>query len=1189
MFTIYTFGDPDIVIEALLALATIFNASAWVDGGSAFGLGGNLLAAALIGLLAVLVGGLNQQNIRLDYLLTAFIIFAVTFAVKIDVNVEDVQTGAARVVPDVPIGIALVASASSSIAWSITETAETALQRPGSPTATISTGGFLYPLKTLIAIRNMQLEDLSGPVHRSLLEYYKNCVGKTLENNPGVFDMDEFLNTPNPLDYLLDVANIEDYATIYYTVAIPNGVGQGCEATAAALLVDIGDIIGNTNDELERWIRRQLGTREFDNEFTATDIDDAVDTLFRAGFTGAEYLEAQFVRNLHNAGEAWRTAEYGTDKAQYVATLTQAFEEQRAQDAAKGSAFLQNMVPLMSFFQFLFFLLAPFVAFLAIAVPQSTLKTVGFYLLLGAWAYSWMPIATVINHYTQIQVQNTLEFADTAVVGTGFTAILGFDSLYNILATKVAIGSTALAWTPIITGAILALSLYGISQQVKAAGNINAKTDTLAPDLVKNGPILQRAALASASVGTALSAGGMFAQESLQQREGFGDLRLSRNLSWVGSTAASHVRAAQQERSQLGSSLSRRMQSIANESELSASQRTSWRDAINTSIGQVAAEQNMASQWKALNAGEQAAVRTELGLGMFRAGASQSRGTTANLTENAQDMVSALKGRRSEIMASAVTGVEDTGSRSTETEAALRREAGHIQQLSESIKANKALQDEVKSALSDSSGVGFDQSINIAEMSKLSLMHNKSAVAMFDQGVRDAGGEALLSNLKAQAATTSDAVSAAGITGNYDPDNAINQLASRFYALQDMARTDPRAMEALLRNVQDVGGKATGVDLGINRQALNRISELGQMSLPDTGDAGTAFGASRRTAEAVGLSEGDVAADAARVSDVASRIDSAAGERQSRQDIADQMRDAATYNRALDLSGYGRAANMVDAKIAGARTAMDDTAVAQMHDFLRGDAGFNSETLPALGTIKSGFGANEAETAERVAAGARAVATLEGAMSGQLGVSDVRPTDVYRGLIDQGMTPLMAAQGAYAAAAYQYPGKAELLFAATLGGKGAYQAGKRMEGSIIAKAGDDAAARAAASKSSMARAARLVKVGGPALAAVSVGVGYYMADSAAKRSAAEADEAIKYDFLEGVTEQGDRDAFNAYLRQNEMSEGGLNATQLINEYARFNNQVLPFGNAAGRQEGAPSVSMQDVQFQRDEISKDVER
>ena len=87
--TIYTFGDPELLREALLALATTFSLTEWSDPGSALGLGGNMLAVALIGLVAIGIAGVTSQQVRVDYLLMSLILFGIMFASNVDVNVED--------------------------------------------------------------------------------------------------------------------------------------------------------------------------------------------------------------------------------------------------------------------------------------------------------------------------------------------------------------------------------------------------------------------------------------------------------------------------------------------------------------------------------------------------------------------------------------------------------------------------------------------------------------------------------------------------------------------------------------------------------------------------------------------------------------------------------------------------------------------------------------------------------------------------------------------------------------------------------------------------------------------------------------------------------------------------------------------------------------------------------------------
>lgn len=551
MPTIYTFGDPELLREALLALATIFNLVEWSDPGSALGLGGNMLAVALIGLLAVAIAGVSSQQVRVDYLFLALILFGVMFSAKTDVNVEDIQTGDSAVVADIPIGIAYVAAAASGAAQSLTQTTSAALQRPGSATSLITQGGFMDPLRVVLALRTISFSDISENVQKSLLEYYKICVGRTAVNNPGQFDMDLFLADPDPVGYLLDPGNVQNFSTIYYSDANPGGVAQSCWATAPLIASDIDNLTSGVEDGLEAYLTRALGAENYNTSYDLTDINDTVDILFRGAMTGQDFMSRLMLRNFHNTGEAWRLAEYGSNQSQYVATVTEAFETQRVTDATKGTVWLQYMMPLMSFVQFIFFSIAPFVALVMIANPFAAAKVLGTYLLFGVWSYMWMPIAAVINHYMEITFQNAIEFAGTGALNTGHTALAGFDDFYNMAATKISIGSTALAATPVITLAILTASVMGIANVASKIGQARQVNSSIAsPSLAKNAPLVSVGGRFSAAYGTPLGLQGGAGASSTYQDGTYKQLSFGRYSQVLSQSEAAATARAGQELSQ---------------------------------------------------------------------------------------------------------------------------------------------------------------------------------------------------------------------------------------------------------------------------------------------------------------------------------------------------------------------------------------------------------------------------------------------------------------------------------------------------------------------------------------------------------------------------------------------------------------------------------------------------------------
>ena len=559
--TIYVFGDPDLLREALLALATIFNLVEWSDPGSAMGLGGNMLAVALIGLLAVAVAGVTSQQVRVDYLLVALILFGIGFSAKVDVNVEDIQTGDSRIVADIPIGIAMVASAASGAARNLTEVTSLAMQRPGATTSMITDDGFLDPLKHLLGLRALSFEDFDEYAYKSMLEFYRMCIGNTLATNPTLFNPNTFRRDVDPLAYMLTVGNFVNFSTVYYTEADPAGSAMDCNTAAGNLTARL-DVLTDNSDEAIAKIRLTMGSKYYNTSFQFADLDDASDIISRGVFSGQSFMKAAAMRNFINVAEAWRLAEYGSNEAQYVATVTEALESKRVQDTTAGVVALQYFFPLMTFAQFLFFSIAPFVTLVLIASPYTSGKTLGMYLLFGVWAYSWMPVAAVINHYVQINIGNTLEFSDIGAVGVQYTALSGIDSLYDQLSNKMSIGGIALAASPVIVWALLTVSMGGITSMIsKISGGVKANTSIGAPKLGDGRALVSAGGVASFREGVQLTEGGSVVTGSGEQRLVYGNAGASNAAAAGLSQARSVTESASRELETSANALQKTMES----------------------------------------------------------------------------------------------------------------------------------------------------------------------------------------------------------------------------------------------------------------------------------------------------------------------------------------------------------------------------------------------------------------------------------------------------------------------------------------------------------------------------------------------------------------------------------------------------------------------------------------------------
>lgn len=484
---IFTLGDVELVREALFALATFFNSVGW-SSASGFGMGPNFLFAALVGLIAILIQGITEQSFRVHYLLMVFILFGVFFGVKVDVNLEDYQTGEIAIVDDVPIGVAFIASTSSNVAMALTEDISLAIQRPGVSTSLLSNGGFLSPIRALLALKELQLGAVDPWLHQSIMNYYATCVDASI--NAGTFILKDYEQSVDPGAYLFNDTFVGNWATQYWDAANPGGVATGCQTVNDILLARLDTVSTSSFAGMQMEVRSKYGPLETGIPIGSGDIDSYVDSIFQGSVLSLQFTKSLFLHNLHNEGNAYRIATYGSTESIYVAEMTDAFNGDQANAAIQGTTYLQTMFPTMVFMQFLFFMTAPLVVIVMMCYPQGAMRLLGGYLTFGVWSYSWMPIAAVINHYTEISLMNDLFAAGLGAVGTGWTAIDNFGDFYNIAATHVGIGSKALAATPMITGAILTGAFFTVS---KMSGSMtstsSANTSMVSPVTSKVGAV----------------------------------------------------------------------------------------------------------------------------------------------------------------------------------------------------------------------------------------------------------------------------------------------------------------------------------------------------------------------------------------------------------------------------------------------------------------------------------------------------------------------------------------------------------------------------------------------------------------------------------------------------------------------------------------------------------------------------
>lgn len=1143
--TIYTFGDPELLREVLLALATIFSLVEWSDPGSALGLGGNMLAVALIGLLAVGIAGLTSQQVRVDYLLISLILFGVMFATKVDVNVEDIQTGESAVVADIPVGIASVAAAASSAARSLTETTSLALQRPGSTTSVITQGGFLDPLKILLALRYQSISALDENAHKSLLEYYKICVGRTMELAPGQFDMDEYLTVQDPMTYLFGPAplRVVNFSTTYYNDVNPGGIAQSCHVTAGLLRADIEGLAGGGNDALEASFVRSMGTENYNTAYDLGDIDTATTIVTRAGITGQELMSRLFLRNFHNTGEAWRLSEYGTNQALYVATMTDAFEGQRTNAATEGTVFLQFMIPLMSFFQFLFFSLAPFVALVMIASPFSSAKVLGLYLLFGVWSYSWMPIAAIINHYMEISLQNMFEFAGTGALGTGYTALAGFDDLYNQIGTKMAIGSNALASVPIITASILSGSVFGISSglsKLSQAGNA-AKTNTglAAPSIAQGSPVASIGGRSTTPAGFVFGGGigTQLGQASNQQAAAFGDSQF-RSVGSAQISAASSLRSSAQESYSAGTDRGlRTLNDTIKDGGFGSTLSSSYQASSTASLKQSVAKNFGAEAGESLTTNQASQLAASLNLPAFVANARQEDSRTQVGGTTFGEIQKYVKENAGSVGSDLAEGLAASSGVSTGTAASLKTSATELSNYQQEYESAQSAANELSqtgSSLIEFSKQNLHKTTDVAQIGL--NRHGSGAVSGLSGVLRGTKGlsPSFVNGIEEEARKENSRRNAPGINGRFDPDNGVGVLSSTLNVLANKASGgDAKAAKAYLTAASFLAGIGDPTQFERAEQSFNSVSNAGNVAgKVDSAVAGTQSKIGERQSGV----DSNIAGAKSEANSVIDRAGSgtpsiSSGNRNAVDDFAGNSQRNARDESSINAVAPGLTKGLEDQKSTfGAikqGAASELSASGKLVNLLAPNSGANKQIYDGVAELSKTPGGSQ--RSEQIAN--NLVGQLQGAVGGQYDAA-TQPLDIYNGYKEKGFPAKQAALATLGEVGSREAGASDLLVAGV---------SAAVTGGIAGEYAEKNNPKISRSRLAASRAAGAA--GGVALFAIGVGLQRYQ-DS---KNSVEASQRLGAD-LKQEFKQANPEAYNDFARDIDSQTTIAGVTGVLNNY-----------------------------------------
>lgn len=490
--TIYVVGNIKSFFSALTAIQMLFNPgnnTLWASGNGAFG-GGPLIALGLAVTLVILfISNTLKQRFEMHHVLMLITVYGLMFGVHTSVNIENMYSGDSSVVQGVPVGIAYPASIFSTVAFIASEQIGEAFQQANNTDTSLFTGangaggvyGFDGPLAITYKMRGIyslfSMQD--APLSNSVSSFVASCVEPT--NDVAEGDIGKSGNLACSFfgvgcgtgEAPLPLANAQ--ATLYVNSSgdTTNPTLVNC-STAAATLGDAWTAFQQSTTDygtpnLANLLSEKTIGASHNNE-TPAEASELIGTMLQGtANTGYNYMNNMILNCSFQAGEHEGLSVYDPNMPSslesYCVTKASAFGRQVAMNAGTASLFGMNMLPLMAILQFLFFAMAPIIAGVAMMQGMAGLSNLAKYLLFGAWTESWMPVAALINDYSQQIIGDTFtKLRDNMSSGLHITSPAYLGSILDHAQRDLSMANLMMGLTPVLTFAILSGSYYAFSQ-----------------------------------------------------------------------------------------------------------------------------------------------------------------------------------------------------------------------------------------------------------------------------------------------------------------------------------------------------------------------------------------------------------------------------------------------------------------------------------------------------------------------------------------------------------------------------------------------------------------------------------------------------------------------------------------------------------------------------------------------------
>jgi len=478
MFTIYSIGDSAFLEQILIAIAMVTNTGDFTKMVSS----GLLLGVLIMAFQSLFRGG---QTIPFQQILVCWILYACGFGPSTTVVIEDAYTGDARVVSQVPVGIAGAGSIISTVGYSITSLFETGY---GVISPSVTSNHFADSLKLLNDVRkgvadpavfsaiNSQIGG-EADLRRSLFTYISECTLVKLDLD--LISAEEMFtkHTMSALRFDSDV-----YGTKVYDGPV-GGTNVNC-SEGFDRIQDMLSTIGMPDSQ------EAISAVMRDNDIYTdifTQLDNAMHALGLGMSDAQNYVQLSLIEPVYHEAAAGKYRDFRDFTSSMM--VNQAIQQRNTQWSAESSMFMSIVRPMLTFIEGFVYAITPFMAFLVVLGGFGIQLAVKYGQML-LWTQLWMPVLAIINLFLHMAASREMASysMDTAGISTFYTLSRSSDILENWIAT----GGMLAAATPILTLVLVTGSSYAMTSlagRMQGGDHVNEKMSN--PDAATNDAVLK--------------------------------------------------------------------------------------------------------------------------------------------------------------------------------------------------------------------------------------------------------------------------------------------------------------------------------------------------------------------------------------------------------------------------------------------------------------------------------------------------------------------------------------------------------------------------------------------------------------------------------------------------------------------------------------------------------------------------